>query len=183
MAETPLPELYFATVRAMGTDLKATTDQLSTTLTTAGYHVPETVRLSDELQKVPLCERYLAESTSSEYVKRNRLMTAGDALRTFVDTDAIAYLAVNRLIELRSRETKIARRRGMRGVAWILRSLMHEAEVSTLRDVLGSQFFLVSVYSDESRRADATHRQLGRTHNLALRELRLSPVGPLTSGQ
>lgn len=166
MADDPLPELYFATVRAMGTDLKATTDQLSTTLTAAGYHVPKTVRLSDEMQKAALCRRYLAPTGSSEYVTRNCLMTAGDGLRTFVGSDAIAYVAVDRLIELRTQEAKVARRRGMRGIAWILRSLMHEAEVSTLRDVLGSHFFVVSVYSDETRRADATRRQLGRTHNL-----------------
>ena len=166
MAEPPLPELYFATVRAMGTDLSSTVEHLSTTLTTAGYHVPEKVRLSSELRELDLCKRFLAPEESSEYSRRNGLMTAGDAVRTFVAPDAVALLGIRMLKQVRAAETKVARRQGMRGIAWIMQSLMHEAEVSTLRDLLGDHFFLISVFSDEARRKEVTRRQLGPSQNI-----------------
>lgn len=166
MPSDPLPELYFATVRAMGTDLSAPTGHLSTTLTTAGYYVPDEVRLSRELRELDMCKRFLASGDESEYEQRNRLMTAGDAVRTYARNDAVALLAVRRLKELRKEATATARRRGMRGVAWMLCSLMHEAEVSTLRDLFGRHLFVISVFSEETRRTEVTRRQLGPSHNL-----------------
>lgn len=147
-----LPELYFATVRAMGAEIDTATRVLCANLGHAGYET-ETVRLSSLFKDVPLIQEFLDNDTAlSEYELRNNLMNAGDALRTLVDTAAVAKLGLDAIQKMRTGLHRRAHAQGRRGVAYVIRSLMHESEVSFLRAVLGSRLFVVSFFSAEDVR-------------------------------
>ncbi|NNN22177.1 MAG: hypothetical protein HKL80_09285 [Acidimicrobiales bacterium] len=149
-----LPELYFATVRAMGTDVKSTIGNLKTYLNQAGYHCEE-VHLSELFPKDSLAQKYLpTNQAANEYEKRNSFMNAGDALRTIRNTAAVARLGLRDICARRGLAHDNAQKSNYRGVAWVIRSLMHEAEVDFYRAVLGHQFFVISLFSDEKQRKE-----------------------------
>ncbi len=148
MTEHESPDLYFATVKAMGTDLDMVESGLRASLERAGYQL-EVVRLSELLATAVPDPRGTMDSKSQEYVRRNVLMSKGDWIRT-QEKSGVARLGVNAIAENR-RNVKLSE--GRRGRAFLIKSLMHEAEVSLYRNLFGSLFFLVSVFrSEQSRR-------------------------------
>ncbi len=156
-----LPELYFATVRAMGTEMDSAVAELGANLGNAGFET-ETIRLSSLFSEVPAVNGYLRESPSlSEYDIRNSRMDAGDAMRTKFDTAAVAKLGLVHMCDIRLEVHRRARAGGRRGVAFIVLSLMHESEVAFLRAVLGSRFFLLSFFSREDVRRRKVILDLG----------------------
>ncbi|MCA1702650.1 MAG: hypothetical protein LC808_05040 [Actinobacteria bacterium] len=88
-------------------------------------------------------------------------MDAGDAVRTLFDTAAVAKLGLADICEKRHAVHERARQKGRRGVAFIVRSLMHESEVSFLRAILGSRFFVISLFSRENLRRRNLILELG----------------------
>lgn len=157
----PLPELYFATVRAAGAEIDPAIRVLEVTLGRAGYET-ETIRLSELFKNVRAIRPYLNdEPTLSEYEIRNGLMDAGDALRTLFDTAAVAKLGLDAIAKRRKKVQDKALRAGRRGIAFIIRSLMHESEVSFLRAILGPRLFVISMFSREDVRRTNLIRDLG----------------------
>lgn len=155
----PLPELFFATVRAMGTNLEAVTEPLRARLNEAGYH-PVDVHLSPLLTRTPIWTKVGVPEGATAYERRSALMTAGDVARTYGEADAMARLGVREVCSKRPAAIREARLRGRRGIAYILRSLMHEAEVRTLRDLLGPYVFVVSAFSSEANRRAVVRQEL-----------------------
>lgn len=87
-------------------------------------------------------------------------MTAGDDFREQVDQgDALAVLGVRYIqSQLRTKfgsPTKPAPR-----TAYILRSLKHQEEVMTLRQIYGGSFFLIGAYAPKAQRTENLARRL-----------------------
>lgn len=146
------PELYFAMVRAIGANLKPVESSLTRELLAAGF-VPHKIRISREIEAEPLVAP-IATGYRNEYERYDRLMTAGDVIRSVTGRpDAGALLGMSAIAKERPRLWQAAGDQGGRGVAFILSSLMHPAEVRTARDVYGPRLFVISAYSHtESRR-------------------------------
>ena len=74
---------------------------------------------------------------------------AGDKLRERFGSDIIASLAISKMSSIRN-----PREEGNGGIAFILDSLKHPAEVDLLRVVYGSSFYLISVVCSFDKRFD-----------------------------
>jgi len=139
-------------VRAIGTDLETVENSLTRKLLEANF-VPKKIKLSAEIGKQALIQE-LVQGQSNEYERYDGLMTAGDLLRSCSGRpDAAAILAMEAIRVERPKLRAVLVERKCRGIAFILSSLMHPAEVRALRDAYGSRVFVISAYSHtESRR-------------------------------
>jgi len=145
-------ELQFALVRAVGTPIKEVEGALQRSLVDARL-LPVRVRVSDHIAAQQLVSPFASGDFADEYDRYDRLMTAGDVVRSCTDrSDAAAALAVEAIRDRREGALEEAARRGARGVAFVIRSLMHPAEIGLLRDLYGPTFFVISAYADEERR-------------------------------
>lgn len=169
----PVPELYFATVRAIGTPIERTiVRRLRRSLEAAGYLLYE-IRLSDCL--IEAAGKDLAEINSLAPLDRYRTLTdlgvtycAGQGRR-----DAIAIAAVRHLHDTaRAEARKKAHKRGLRGVAYLFRSLMHPKEVSRLRKLYGRQLFVISAFSPQQDREKELSRRLAGYDNMRASEFK-----------
>lgn len=156
MADTVVerqPELYFCMVRAIGTDLGPIENSLTRKLLKAKF-VPKKIKLSKEISKQGLV-RDVVTGITNEYQRYDALMTAGDLLRSCTGRpEAAAILGMEAIQAEREHLHRIAEERRCRGVAYILSSLMHPAEVRSLRDVYGPRLFVISAYSHTDTRRD-----------------------------
>lgn len=147
----PQPDLYFGIVRAIGTDLAPIENGLSRKLLEAQF-VPKRIKLSEEIAKQRLVQGLVDRSTN-QYRRYDALMTAGDLLRSCTGRpEAVGVLALEEIKAKRQHLRAVAEERGDRGVAFILSSLMHPAEVRSLRDVYGPRLFVISAYSHTATR-------------------------------
>ena len=87
-------------------------------------------------------------------------MDAGDLLRERARQDALAMLAVNAMRAAREAEFGKPRESPANGVAFILDSLKHHAEVEALRRLYGPAFIAVGVYTPYERRLAAVQKRL-----------------------
>lgn len=147
------PELVFALVAPVGTDLRMVVDVLRDQLDKVGYKFEE-IRLSSLLLE---CHRFAdlrKKSVRHEDKRIDQLMTAGDELREAVGSgDAMIRIAVP---HIRARREKIsgAADQARPRAAYLLNSLKHPAEIVTLRKIYGDACFVLSIYSPRPKRID-----------------------------
>ncbi|HET6676229.1 MAG TPA: deaminase [Nitrospiraceae bacterium] len=137
------PELFFAMVRAIGTDSQPVISEISSLLKDAQYSVTR-VRLSERFKDVRFLASTLKDTPEKE--RYRTYMNAGDLLRSATQrADAAAVLGVMEVREAR----QILFNNGVqkRGRAYILKSLMHPSELETLRRLYGTQLFVISVFA------------------------------------
>lgn len=160
-AGEPLPELYFATVRAIGTPLQNTVIRpLGQVLNEAGYDL-HVIKLSDclaEAQDPPL--DLTALTPLAHYDRLNQLGV--EYCERYGRRDAIVLAAIRKLNEqLRPAAREAARKAGRRGVAYLFRNLMHPKEIERLRKLYGKQLFVISAFSSEEERYRNLKGRLG----------------------
>lgn len=147
------PELFFGLVGAVGADLETVAEILQRALEKVAYS-SRIIRVIKELHQIhgydnlpvsPLQERYRAD------------MDAGDEFRQKLDLgDALARLSIVSIRE-KHRKPMSSERRGDQPIprcAYILRSLKHPDEVTTLRNVYGCNFHLISAYAPRTVRVE-----------------------------
>lgn len=144
------PELFFALVAPVGTDLELAKSVLAEELRTMRYE-PIEVRLSRLLRDVADFRSRLNEADRSPEDQRiSAYMDCGDALRKRAQKGAIvAYLAMV-YVRLFRLENPIPT--NFRGRAYIFNSLKHPDEVNDLRKVYGGALIVLSIYSPRARR-------------------------------
>lgn len=150
------PEVFFALVGPLGTDLDVVEDILSQELGKVNYKL-ETVSMSSTLTE--LSEFQLKDSPEDERIRTR--MDAGDAYRKKVNSSAaLVHLSV----------TYVAHRRlqlqanGHERRAFVFRSLKHKEELRALRKVYGDALTCVSVYAPEGERLERLARKIARSH-------------------
>lgn len=166
----PIPELYFATVRAIGTPVGPVYRFLEESLANARYFLG-TVRLSDALDQSRYTGALFPKPPDKELIhdRHRRLGNAAIQLRQSTGRrDAVARAAIQ---TLRDHERRVIKEKAralstQRGVGILFRNLMHHEEVSRLRKLYDRQFFLISIYSDREGRIDNLSTRIRTTDKL-----------------
>lgn len=162
----PGGDLFFAFVRALGTDVKSIEKTLSAQLKSAGFG-DEPVKLSlllgqldvqGMLEDTPLHRRYVTH------------MDMGDDFRASSEAaDSVALLGVHEISRLRAarlralKSQKRSARYEKRGWSYQISSLMRPEEVKTLRQIYGQQFFVISVGSPLQTRLEKMTTDISRS--------------------
>lgn len=163
--KSPVPELYFGMVRAIGTPVGAVSGALHRSMAEANFAM-ETIRLSDTLEASGLIEPPTDEHEST-YKRYRRLEGGAMRLRRrSKHKGAVAMLGIEEL-HLRTRATLKKRARttaDSKGVGFLFRNVMHHEEVGRLRKLYDRQFFLISIYSPRDSRVHNIESRLGEGH-------------------
>jgi deoxycytidylate deaminase len=157
-------EMVLGLVGPVGTELDKFVGKVETALTQYGYST-NPIRLSALASKLTNSK---VPSGESEFERRIRLMNAGDTLRAR-RPDILALAAAHTIHQLRNQREAS---KPLRGMAHLLRSLKHPAEVLALRRIYGAGFFLIGVVTSPSQRAQLLETERGCTpqQSLALRD-------------
>src|SRR5712692_257226 len=158
------PELVAGLVAAVGTDLELVCTALRDSLSAVNYKW-ETIRLSHLLQEIPQ-EPWKSLPLTPEDERLNKHMDAGNQLReTIKRGDALALLAIGAIREVRENFMHKVNKPIPRQV-YILRSLKHPDEVSTLRKIYGPGFVLLAAYSPREMRLQNLARRIAESRHL-----------------
>ncbi|MCG8066710.1 MAG: deaminase [Candidatus Thiodiazotropha taylori] len=148
------PELVIGLVGPVGAQLSIVISMIKKELKNVRYDI-ETIRVSSLLHQLD-CFSNLPKKCDgiSEYSRIRKHMKAGTKLRTKTNKgDIMAFMAIS---EIRRRRAKRNKKEGKKKnvskipskrTAYILRSLKHPDEITTLRDVYGDSFIAISIYS------------------------------------
>lgn len=145
------PELVFAIVSPVGTDLEYFKNNFTDLIRQFGYSVNE-LRLSKLAERLH-SEKLLGQNLdfSTEHSRINSLMSAGNLLRQAARRgDILALHAIAEIASGRTSEDGVTQPRPK--TVHLLRSLKHPAEVEALRRVYGPGFFLIGLLSREEER-------------------------------
>jgi deoxycytidylate deaminase len=176
--ELPGGELVIGLVGMVGASLKNIVKDLNKCLKKYEYSTQE-IHVSDlinDLTEVP------SHDPTSKFGRTNALMTAGDTARESTGENAILALSV--VYEIYGqRETDEKRVQSQPRQAYIINSLKHPDEVSALRRIYGSGFFLLGVYVEPERRKHLLVRTEGMSEEEADRLMHRDEAEGPTHGQ
>ena len=179
-----LHEVFFGLTYALGTDFSAIEKKLRQQLAQLGFHV-ETIRLSAQFARIPAFTSALRpakrEHDLVEYLTTR--MDAGDTARR-IDPGILAKLAISDIAERREslwRDEVTPNQR--RGVAYILDSIMHPAEVDALRATYGNAFFLMAIHELEDERLLRLANSPGMVPSLERFKSEASPISNKILGE
>jgi cytidine deaminase len=153
--EHGLKDIVIGLVAPIGTDLEPFCQALANSFRRLGY-ASHQVRLSGLLDEVKELIG-LDLNYSNEEARYDKYMKAGSSFRTKLGRgDALSMLAVGAIRELRSQSTEAKH-------AFILRSLKHPDEVTSLRNIYGPAFLLFSLASSRTARVKHLASRICRT--------------------
>ena len=168
MPPTSGPELVIGLVGAVGCDLPAIADAFVAALRDVNYE-GTAIRLSHLLHDLDAYAELPAIHDQEDSIARH--MDAGNDLRTRTAKDVMARLGVARIRVARQRDGDDDSENQPRArTAYILNSLKRPEEVTKLREIYGSAFFLVSAYASRDRRRDALAARIAKSKNLEMRD-------------
>ena len=176
-------EIVIGLVGAMGTDQQYVAEVLIDRLDRAFRYSAEVVRISD---LIPNRAAFLRDGMS-EYERTSRLMDAGNAACGRAgDRKALALAAMTAINAGREEDDRHELKPRLRR-AYIVRTFKRPEEVAAFREVYGSGFFLIGVYSDMTvRRHNLTDKKRMDDDEVASIVARDSdehlPYGQRTSG-
>jgi cytidine deaminase len=151
----PDNELVIGLVGAAGVDLSEVARNLRAELADFSYSMQD-LHLTEAFAALPWPEALVEEPFDERMWS---YMTAGNTLREKWGRDAMALLAVNRIVLTRAKlvgqEMTPADR-----VAYLLRSMKRPEEVNRLREVYGGRFLLIGVAASEEERLEYLERRI-----------------------
>lgn len=149
------PELFFALVGPVGTDLVRVAMELRDSLVTVGYELEE-VHVSSLVHGLEEHE-HLARLGVPEDERIMVHMNAGDSVRRALENgSALAALAIAEITRRRAGRTSASK-----PPAFLMTSLKHPAEVELLRAIYGSALTVISVYEPEDARERRLSSKIG----------------------
>jgi deoxycytidylate deaminase len=156
------PELVIGVVAAVGTDLDLLCDSIRDSLSVVNY-TSQVIRLIELVHELPQWKNISEFPVDDRYESH---MTAGNELRQVTKRgDALALLAIGAIREMRERITGVDENRPIPRQAYILRSLKHPKEVTTLRNIYGRAFVLFAAYSPRDTRLLNLARKIAESHH------------------
>ena len=162
------PELVIGLVGAVGCDLPQIAESLATALGGVGYSA-ETIRLSHLLHRLEPWSSVAGIHDQENYIGRH--MDAGNELREKTRNDVMALLGAAEITVRRQRAGGAGTEAEPRPrTAYILNSLKRPEEVTTLREVYGNAFLLISAYASREHRRDALAARIAKSKNVEMRE-------------
>ena len=152
-------DIVIGICRPIGTDTSAILERIEERLRIARYNIYR-IRLSDLIYNVseytPFRGVFRKNKRINESIsldERLGYMRCGDFLRATVSTDIVARLAIRTIAHKRYQIHCATQKQGLTGTCYIIRNIMHHAEVSILRSVYGHRFFLIAANESlESRK-------------------------------
>lgn len=155
-----VPELVIGFARPIGTNTHDIRVTLESELRRTGF-LTEPISVASLIDKL---SHSLTEeppvSSETQAQRYDRLMRFGDLLRYVRGPDAAANLVITAIASRRPLAQARARDSNANGVAYLVRNLMHPAEVSQLRNIYKQRFFLLGVFGDATDRHDQLVRKL-----------------------
>jgi len=157
------PELFFGLIGAAGTDLSAVRMSLERALCVAGYK-SRAIRISDVIAEVCGVDEASYPSMKHEEVRIRTLIDGGDRIRGAAKTgEAILFYVLPLLASYRE-EAGTPEGQPADATAYIFDSLKHPEEVRALRNVYGSAFFAISVYTTRQIRLENLKKRIAKSH-------------------
>lgn len=151
-----LEDLVIGLVAPVGTDLDPVCRALASSFERLGYSSHQ-VRLSKHLDEVRIPLKLDLDFTN-EQERYDKYMTAGNGVRKAMGRgDALSMIAVGAIREFRKSSTNSKH-------AFILRSLKHQDEVKSLRNIYGPAFVLFSLASSRTARVNHLASKICKTH-------------------
>lgn len=140
-------ELFFGLITPVGVDRQPVHEALRNQLRAVNYEI-DPVKISSKLAAYGKARRFRTEEP--HFLKRKHaLMDAGNDMRKWHKSgDAAALLAMMIISDLRDKPRSSA------GVAYVIDSLKHPAEVERLRATYGPAFVAIATYAPESVRRE-----------------------------
>lgn len=156
------PELVFALVAPVGTDLNETRGALETSLKSFGYSVVR-IKLTRYFPLLRLATGSIFELDKSN--ERDRILSyirAGNAIRRATDDNSI--LAAFFIMLVMHERSKVSRKPNpFSKTAYIIDQCKRNEEVDLLRRVYRDIFFQISIYSNRSTRIDNLSRRVAES--------------------
>lgn len=159
------PELMIGIVGPAGVDRDKVCKAIRSELAHYGY-ATKTIKLSSLIKTVPGFKD-VASGSPNEYVRINDLMESGNKLRKVSGYgDALAILAVSEIQQIRADLNKKDGKledSPREKTAYILDSLKHPEEISTLRATYGQGFLLISCHSSRENRVSNLAKRISKS--------------------
>lgn len=161
------PELMIGIVGPAGVDRAKVCDAVEQELFHYDYKV-RTVKLSSLIEAVPNLLS-VSDEDIDEASRIDRLMDAGNDLRRdSKHGDALAILAISEIVQIRGELNKNDKKPAdspREKTAYILDSLKHPEEISTLRATYGQGFILISAHSSRENRVSNLARRISKSRH------------------
>ncbi len=161
------PELMIGIVGPAGVDRLKICEAVKDELSHYGYE-SKTIKLSSLIQQVPEFSKVAAES-EDEADRIHGLMNAGNNLRKdSKHGDALAILAISEIVLIREQLNKADKKPAenpREKTAYILDSLKHPEEISTLRAAYGQGFILISAHSSRENRVSNLAKRISKSRH------------------
>lgn len=151
-------ELFIGLVGLIGTNLDSVIERLRSEFSAFNYNL-EVINLVQTLNQFPDLEHYLA--SNNFFIRSNDKMNGGNKIREI--TDRNDFLALISLSYLRAKRIEINSKKKnennqdispLRRYVYIFKSLKTPEEISLLREIYGSSFYVISVYSTRTNRKE-----------------------------
>lgn len=142
------PELFFALVAPIGSDLDQVIVALSSQLKLFGYDT-EVVHVTDI---IPIIDPTVQKQFSSLYERYDTLINRANQLREQFDDDALMAVLTFFIIQgIRNKRNQDPNTKNS-PVAYIIRQFKRPEEIALFREVYGKQVFQISAYADSDLR-------------------------------
>lgn len=159
------PELFFGIVSPVGTNIDVTISELKSKLKGFGYEVFH-IKITDDFEDLANALNYRELKPKNRFERVSSYITFGDHLRATLGNEFLAAHAITRVTAMRFASDADAEQvKRFAKKAYIIDQLKTEGEVSLLREVYGSSFFQVSVYSARDVRVDHLSKVMAQSDN------------------
>ncbi|MFZ0305133.1 MAG: anti-phage dCTP deaminase [Terracidiphilus sp.] len=159
----PHSELVFAFVYPIGTSVEPVIETFRNYLRQYGYESYQ-YRISDQLKSLRLKTSFVDQTP---YGKRDALIKAGNEARAIAQDDKILAVMSVEDIATRRRSDEKERPAAMPRTAHLVRSLKRPEEVSLLRAIYKSGFYLIGIANDDDAQEGYLINELGIQPKLA----------------
>lgn len=154
-----LEEVVIGLVGAIGSNLAVFQNILKTELEDTFDFDVFIIKVSEDiLVNHPNVKNVSEFDLTTKYKRIDSLMNVGNKLRELHDIDYIALEVAAKIRDLRKSYNGTKKR-----VAYVINSLKHDAEVSSLKKLYGNIFFQISIFESEEKRKETLNNSVGMT--------------------
>ncbi|MBP2461352.1 MULTISPECIES: anti-phage dCTP deaminase [unclassified Rhizobium] len=153
-ADNFLPEIVIGIVSPVGANVENTLRGLKSEFKAKKFACHH-VKLSNLFPSIAKDLNYIGLDGSKKYNRIDTFIKFGNYVRDNIGTKSLSVFAISEIARLRSRATS-----DVDGIAYIVDQLKTEEELEVLRDIYGSRFLQISVYSARDVRVDNLSKQI-----------------------
>ncbi|ASP92458.1 dCMP deaminase [Sinorhizobium meliloti] len=156
--ERKYPEIVIGIVSPVGTDLNSTIDALTQEFEKKNYEVHH-IKISAKFPELADSIGYEELDPDSKYKRTETYIDFGNYLRENIGDKFLSAYAISEIAEQRFNNSE---EKPFQGKCYIIDQLKTESEVELLREVYGSCFFQISIYSARDVRVDNLAMSMAR---------------------